>query len=132
MKINLMLLSLFLCATVLQAAGPWAEYAETPPPIGSPAALTGEYVKAAAQRNFDTCRLYMTPEYAQWLESLGGLESALDAFINADLGKRFAWRQSIEGNRATVWVRVHVSNRGREVNVALNLVQTTNGWKLTK
>ena len=130
---NLLFISLLLiCAPSLFARGPWSEYAESPPTPGTPAALTGVYVREAAERNFATCRKYMTPEYEAWLESLGGLESSLDVFVNADLEKRFAWRETVTGNTATVWVRVFVVSRGREVNVALNLIQTSAGWKLTK
>jgi len=130
---NLLLLSIFLlCGSSLLAKGPWSEYAESPPPPGTPASLAGVYVREAQQRNFSNCRKYMTPEYEAWLESLGGLESTLDVFINSDLEKRFAWRESTDGGTATVWIRVYVVSRGREVNVALNLVNTSSGWKLTK
>jgi len=119
-------------ATTAFANGPWSEYLEKPPQAATPAALAGVYVRAAQQRDFSECRSYMTPEYEAWLERVGGVEACLDVFVNADLQKRFAWRQTINGEKATVWIRVHVITRAREVNVALNLVRTGSGWKLTK
>ncbi|MEX0332451.1 MAG: hypothetical protein AB3N64_13610 [Puniceicoccaceae bacterium] len=132
MKQTILTSLLLLLASSLFATGPWSEYAETPPPDGSPAALAGAYVRDIQTGDLSTCSRYMVPEYLAWLESLGGLESALDVFINADLEKRFAWRQLVEGDVARVWVRVFVVTRGREVNVALNLINTSSGWKLTK
>ena len=131
MKAYLLILFSLLIGPALLADSPWSDYATTPPPANSPADLVFTYVTMANESNFDACRQFMTPDYEAWLERVGGIESCLDVFVQADLQRRFAWRQSIDNNSATVWVRIHVNNRGREVNVALNLVQSASGWKLT-
>jgi hypothetical protein len=126
------LLAILATPLGLLAGGPWSEFWDSPPIAGSPAALACVYVQAARLGNLDECRTYMTRDYEAWLERVGGVENCLDVFINADLEKRFAWRQSLNGDTATVWIRVHVTTRGREVNVALNLVRINSRWKLTK
>jgi hypothetical protein len=131
MRIPITIVLLFSFASGLFATSPWTEYAELLPTPGTPAAFVGVYVREANKLNFNECRRYMTPEYEAWLERIGGVESSLDVFVKADLNRRFAWRQAVNGDTATVWVRVYVTDRGREVNVALNLVRTDKGWMLT-
>ena len=121
---------LFACLS-LQATGPWTEYGEIAPAEGTPAKTATDYVILANKKDFESCRDHMTAEYEAWLERLGGLESNLEVFYNANLQKRFGWREINAGGTAIVWVRIYSVERGREVNVALNLTQTDSGWKLT-
>lgn len=131
MKPFILLATIFLSAMNLQARGPWTEYWEVVPSAGTPAAVATTYVKLANQKDYESCRSLMTEDYEAWLERLGGIAPNLAVFANANLEKRFAWRELTDGNKATVWLRIYNVERGREVNVALNLITDGDGWKLT-
>lgn len=123
---------LFLFSTSLFGKGPWTEYAEAQPEADTAAAMATAYVIEANLKQFDNCRARMTPEYEAWLERIGGVETSLEIFIQSDLEQRFGYREVVKNETTTtIWIRVYVTPRGREVNVGLNLTLTDDGWKLT-